>query len=480
MSKKQQNIDNAREECHVMDWEKKIDFDKTIHIVFDTSILRKKPYHSNEEIYRDLALLAKEEVTKLYIPEIAKREYVRSNSYDCNQCIRDIKKGYENLKGYFKDTQEEESFFENKKVFDALSKESNDIIEKKFVDFFTQCNVNFCAMQPTHHENVWKKYFKQEFPFQEGKSNEGNRKHIPDAYIFEVLLEIQKISNNIIFLCHDENLRNTCNAFNIVAISDPNDFLNNPAIKEKVEKIKKNEKQYQKILELIGRQDIQQKISSFMENYELIYLRTIRSDYFPDNEAYCSQITSVIKQDIHDKEPILWDENSFDFRVNFLTTAILEIPVYKGEDYTKYGKLIDDLNEHYHEVEGEYILFLKARIAIQHKNNVILDMRVDIDHAYVITKKDIEYKCTKCGNVHYLSYNNLEREWIESYERGMGSETHWRLYSSLICEKCENNMEINIDIWEYPEGCLNDISCSNCQGCQCEINRNNSLPFGLS
>lgn len=29
------------------------------------------------------------------------------------------------------------------------------------------------------------------------------------------------------------------------------------------------------------------------------------------------------------------------------------------------------------------------------------------------------------------------------------------------------------------QGCFNDTSCSNCQGCQCKINRNNPLPFEL-
>lgn len=479
MSKKQQKADNTTEKYHVMDWEKRIDFNKTIHIVLDTSVLVEIPYYSNTENYKNLAILTKDETVRLYIPEIVKREYVRYNSYCYNEHIKNIKKSYSDLEGYFRNTQEEKLFIDNKEAFNTFNRKCNDVVEKKFVDFFTQCNANFYVTQPTHHKNVWEKYFKQEFPFQESKSNEGNRKHIPDAYIFEILLEIQKISNNIVFLCHDENLRNTCNTFNIVAISDPNDFLNNPTIKERVDKIKKNEQQYQKILKLIDRCDIQQEISSFIEKYELIYSQTIRSDYFPDNEAYCSQIVSVIKQDIHYKEPISWDENSFDFRVNFLTTAILEIPVYKGEDYTKYGKLIDDLNEHYHEVEGEYILDLHARVVIQHKNNVVLDMRVDIDNAYVITKKDIECKCSRCGYMHYFSYNNLDRECVEIDNRGMGSEKHWRLHSVFACEKCEDDMEINVDIWEYPEGCLNDISYSDCEDCQCKINRNNPLPLGL-
>jgi len=64
------------------------------------------------------------------------------------------------------------------------------------------------------------------------------------------------------------------------------------------------------------------------------------------------------------------------------------------------------------------------------------------------------FKCNKCKTLYSINCNDLEWQEVERNERKMGPEIHRIAEIVDICEKCKNNMQVTLHIWEYPIGAI--------------------------
>jgi len=94
--------------------------------------------------------------------------------------------------------------------------------------------------------------------------------------------------------------------------------------------------------------------------------------------------------------------------------------------------------------------FLKVDIAdakIEEISNVISSRNRD----------ELIYECNDCGNRTIIPEENLnyEFECIESSERQMGTENHYKMEEDLRCAYCRTPTTLTYEIWEYPKYTFN-------------------------
>jgi len=68
---------------------------------------------------------------------------------------------------------------------------------------------------------------------------------------------------------------------------------------------------------------------------------------------------------------------------------------------------------------------------------------------------DVTFKCKNCQTKYALNCDELEWEVVASDERQMGAEVNHEAYYKIGCEKCDNDMSLTFNCWEYPVGAEN-------------------------
>lgn len=86
----------------------------------------------------------------------------------------------------------------------------------------------------------------------------------------------------------------------------------------------------------------------------------------------------------------------------------------------------------------------------------------------------LKIKCSKCGHIISIKCSDLPFDVVETEEREMGTEKTHSVDYEFECPKCGNKISVKYDIWEYPEGVINDKNIdikggSLIQECYCEI-----------
>jgi hypothetical protein len=72
----------------------------------------------------------------------------------------------------------------------------------------------------------------------------------------------------------------------------------------------------------------------------------------------------------------------------------------------------------------------------------------------------VKYKCSSCGQNGDIPMSNLSFEDVDMHGREMGPETHHRAQWDFNCPKCDAEIKLSFDVWEYPEGQINYKDCS--------------------
>lgn len=82
----------------------------------------------------------------------------------------------------------------------------------------------------------------------------------------------------------------------------------------------------------------------------------------------------------------------------------------------------------------------------------------------MIIKQGTKVKCKKCNKLHDISPEDFDEPETTSDERSMGYETQYTWEFEFNCDKCNNELKITIEGYEYPVGILN-YQEFNTEGC---------------
>lgn len=106
-----------------------------------------------------------------------------------------------------------------------------------------------------------------------------------------------------------------------------------------------------------------------------------------------------------------------------------------------------------------------------YKSNAYLESRIDNSKIKEVDKLIVEnkpvkvtrnsrylvFKCKNCGTINTISDFEalLDFEAISGSERGMGQETHYQSFQPFLCKRCDDEIKVWFNIWEYPIGSHN-------------------------
>lgn len=79
-------------------------------------------------------------------------------------------------------------------------------------------------------------------------------------------------------------------------------------------------------------------------------------------------------------------------------------------------------------------------------------------------KQGTSVRCKKCNKLHNISPEEFDDPETSSDERNMGYEIQYIWEFEFICDKCNNELKISIEGYEYPSGILN-YQEFNSEGC---------------
>lgn len=82
----------------------------------------------------------------------------------------------------------------------------------------------------------------------------------------------------------------------------------------------------------------------------------------------------------------------------------------------------------------------------------------------MIITRGTKVKCKKCGKLHNINPDDFNEPETTSDERSMGYETQYTWEYEFACDKCDNELKLIIEGYEYPVGFLN-YQEFNSEGC---------------
>lgn len=82
----------------------------------------------------------------------------------------------------------------------------------------------------------------------------------------------------------------------------------------------------------------------------------------------------------------------------------------------------------------------------------------------MIIIKGTKVRCKKCNKLHDINPEDFNGPEKSSDERSMGYETQYVWEYEFNCDKCNNELKITIEGYEYPTGILN-YQEFNLEGC---------------
>ena len=104
----------------------------------------------------------------------------------------------------------------------------------------------------------------------------------------------------------------------------------------------------------------------------------------------------------------------------------------------------------------------QAQIAFYGKLGVVRDVLERIERERDIRQHHSDdsllIRCGECGELFDVDADDLCFDWeggVVDDERGMGPESEYESQESCICPNCGKQIDITLQVWEYPMGCFN-------------------------
>ncbi len=202
---------------------------KTIHLMIDTSVLRGDGFDDPD--FRKLLQLSKDGSLRIYIPYIVWEERRTQLIDKLYNGARKLSESFETLKSQFSG-----SIFVQDLSPPALSIWSKAEIvaksKKVMADFAAENKIEIVPLAKDHAERSWQRYFDVDLPFNpEMEKRVDRRKDIPDAWIFETVIDLHQKYPELFSLCRDGGLSTAIRTLGI------NVFKESRQVMDEIEKI---------------------------------------------------------------------------------------------------------------------------------------------------------------------------------------------------------------------------------------------------
>lgn len=358
MNKKQQNLSNEIEKHQSVDWAKNIDFNKTIHLVFDTSVLEKTPYHK-DYFQGALKTLRELGIIKIYIPYVVEKEYLSHINEKNKQSITCIKKALKDIKdGFLGDDKDLDKMYQL--ITDFSMRLEQQVQNKYQYSMIETLGAEVLDFKASHQNNVFDRYFNSKLPFNQAR----NKEHIPDAFIFESIKDLYHQHKNMIVLVEDKQIKKACNEYEIICLDELKTFIQHNEIQNKITS-KEIEKKIEDFSIKLQDEDFHEELFDYLKQKIDLTFEAFSDSIFPEGEGEISMHDEPFDFYLNPDLISNYDNKSIGIEISFCIIARLQTNVFKSDYYTNpFGSFAEDLNEHYVTVELENDYLLRVSIEI--------------------------------------------------------------------------------------------------------------------
>ena len=363
-----------------------------VDIVLDTSVYREDPWRKKVD-FVTLSRLLKAEKVRLHVPYFVKYEVVTFLSqYYFLRHLDNIRKAIKDIKRNLR--SEDVAFIVNfEQEYNAIRERLKNYAMIEFDNWLRDNKAIVHEISDSHGAKVTKDYFEGNLPFREAKK----RDDFPDAFIWQVIVDLLTNVQSLHVVVKDNGLRRACDATQgITTYSSLQEFLSSdvckPLLLGEVE-----EENVQSLLRLLPeRKDL--IIQSILERLDdKLYGEEIESSLIPDDNGHATivGIDNVESVDIEFEAAYYYGSGLIVIPFQVYLRAHLNyaifIPDYYGLDEERIEHIsITDLNKHYYDAEEIYPVEIKGNITfavnaseLQEKDTPKEDLERMIDDAII-------------------------------------------------------------------------------------------------
>lgn len=185
------------------------------HLVIDSSIYR-KDMSREKPGFSLLKRLARQELVRLHIPEVVKREVVSQIEDFHYTRLGKVTSALDKAPRFLLDEKETGLLDSAQDGVSELADKIPDRATDEFQNWVEEVRANVHSVSSVHGKRVIQSYFSGAPPFAEAKS----RKDFPDAFIFESLVDLCSGHEKIHFVVADTGLRNAADGLERVTVHD--------------------------------------------------------------------------------------------------------------------------------------------------------------------------------------------------------------------------------------------------------------------
>lgn len=269
-------------------------------------------------------------------------------------------------------------------------------------------------------------------------------------------------------------------------VKEINEIINNDIIEEEIDKLSHGESfPFQVIIEIIKEGDVRYR-NHIPPGYEDSGLYHTKKFKGKDGLEQFGDLFIWKEVLIHAKETnkaVIFVSD--DMKEDWYEPNGDKEPIYPREELCK--EFHDEVNKDFwmytlHQFANKLITYYKDPQALPlFKDLEEVSFALKNQSTKIIKGDYFVLQCENCNEEFKVYESELNWEWESSgtWERGMGPETEWIDVEQISCPNCDQDIELTIELWEYPTGVLNNVQMS-CDGAEIikEINiASKYIPF---
>jgi hypothetical protein len=200
-----------------------------INILVDSNILRQYPDFNNASL-KTLHRLGNQGILKLHIPYIVKQEFLTKRKLEITFPFLETNKNLQTI--LRRDLTEEDKIIITKfseRLIEMKSKLEKEL-EIKFDRWVSAQKGEIQSIKTNHGQEVMDAYFKGEVPFKKIK----NRNDIPDAFIWQNILDLSKDHSTLCIISNDTKIYDECIKKNLIPFKTLEEFIESALLAKEI------------------------------------------------------------------------------------------------------------------------------------------------------------------------------------------------------------------------------------------------------
>ncbi len=348
-----------------------------LNVIIDTSIFRQNPKLDNAS-FTTLYRLGKEKLVKLHVPYVVEYEFLTKKQIDAVAPFKEINKNIHELLKQNLNENDSTKIHKFQKELKKIEKKHLESLETNFDKWLKSQNAEIIEINPSHGKKVMDSYFKGSPPFKSIK----NRNDIPDAYIWQNILDISELFSQLFIITQDGKLFDESqNKNKLIPFKSLQEFIESEYLKQAISD-KLGEQYFDKIVEKLSSNKEYLVKQVNIDLVDKLFGEDVIHTKIPDdnNEGVIGAVYEAEDIDFSFDKSKYYGDGLILIPFSLEVLCTLWYHIFKtdyltmSEERTQNISVSEYDNKHYYQAEEDYNIFIDGYISI----NVVFSSLDDV------------------------------------------------------------------------------------------------------